>query len=149
MTPEAVALLEALPAGIVLVDAEDRIRTANGAAANLLGCGAAELLGRILEEVLAERAGRTPLHVRRCPYSDGAGTVAVAVLESAVPSAAAEFASAVKHDVNNLLMGLLGQAALLATRPELSETSRQKVALIERQGIRIRDRIASLDALKK
>lgn len=61
---------------------------------------------------------------------------------------AVEITSHVKHDVNNLLMGLLGHTTLLLGRPELSETARQKAALVEQQAIRIRDRIAELDAVR-
>ncbi len=61
---------------------------------------------------------------------------------------AVEITSHVKHDVNNLLMGLLGHTALLSARPDLSEAARQKAALIEQQAIRIRDRIAELDAVR-
>ncbi len=61
---------------------------------------------------------------------------------------AVEIASGVKHDVNNILMGLLGHVALLRARPDLSEPVRAKAELIEQQALRIRDRIADLDAVK-
>lgn len=62
---------------------------------------------------------------------------------------AAEVAAGVKHDVNNLLMGLLGHLTLLLERAELAETTRAKIELLSEQARRIRDRITDLDSIRK
>ncbi len=62
---------------------------------------------------------------------------------------AVELVSEVKHEVNNLLMGLLGHAALLRESAELPEPLRERVAMIERLGRTLRDRIADLDAIRQ
>ena len=62
---------------------------------------------------------------------------------------AVEIASRVKHEVNNLLMGLLGQASLLRERFDLPDAARRKVETIERQGRKIRDQVAELDGIKR
>ena len=61
---------------------------------------------------------------------------------------AVDITADVKHDLNNLVMGILGHAVLLRARPELSDGARQKAELIEQQALRMRDRIADLDAVR-
>jgi signal transduction histidine kinase len=55
----------------------------------------------------------------------------------------AELAARVRHEINNPLTGLIGQAQLLL-REELSETARRRVQTIEQLANRIRDTVASL-----
>jgi two-component system, NtrC family, sensor kinase len=55
----------------------------------------------------------------------------------------AELAARVRHEINNPLTGLLGQAQLLQ-REDLSESARRRVQTIEQLAIRIRDTVASL-----
>lgn len=55
----------------------------------------------------------------------------------------AELAARVRHEINNPLTGLIGQAQLLL-REELSDTARRRVQTIEQLANRIRDTVASL-----
>lgn len=55
----------------------------------------------------------------------------------------AELAARVRHEINNPLTGLIGQAQLLL-REELSESARRRVLTIEQLANRIRDTVASL-----
>jgi len=55
----------------------------------------------------------------------------------------AELAARVRHEINNPLTGLIGQAQLLL-REELSESARRRVQTIEQLANRIRDTVASL-----
>lgn len=55
----------------------------------------------------------------------------------------AELAARARHEINNPLTGLLGQAQLLL-RDELSDTARRRVQTIEQLAGRIRDTVASL-----
>lgn len=114
-------------------------------------------LDLLLQASLGEGSLAVRLRVHLRSIGDtGEGTGAIALLErvpardeAAALARAADIASRVKHDVNNLLMGFLGHAGLLRGRPELSDASREKVALLEQQGVKIRDRIADLDGLRR
>ncbi|HEX8560861.1 MAG TPA: histidine kinase dimerization/phospho-acceptor domain-containing protein [Pyrinomonadaceae bacterium] len=55
----------------------------------------------------------------------------------------AVLAAHVRHEINNPLTGLIGQAQLLL-REELSDTARRRVQTIEQLANRIRDTVASL-----
>ncbi len=55
----------------------------------------------------------------------------------------AELAARVRHEINNPLTGLIGQAQLLL-REELSDGARRRVLTIEQLANRIRDTVASL-----
>ena len=55
----------------------------------------------------------------------------------------AELAARVRHEINNPLTGLIGQAQLLL-REELSDSARRRVQTIEQLANRIRDTVASL-----
>jgi nitrogen-specific signal transduction histidine kinase len=55
----------------------------------------------------------------------------------------AGLAARVRHEINNPLTGLIGQAQLLL-REELSHTARRRVETIEQLANRIRDTVASL-----
>ena len=55
----------------------------------------------------------------------------------------AELAARVRHEINNPLTGLLGQAQLLL-REDLSDSARRRVQIIEQLANRIRDTVASL-----
>jgi nitrogen-specific signal transduction histidine kinase len=54
----------------------------------------------------------------------------------------------VRHEINNPLTGVLGQAQLLL-REELSEKARQRVETIEKLAMRIRDIVAQLRQVQK
>ena len=55
----------------------------------------------------------------------------------------ADLVARIRHEINNPLTGVLGQAQLLL-REELSERSRKRVTTIEEMAIRIRDIVAQL-----
>lgn len=56
---------------------------------------------------------------------------------------AADLAAHVRHEINNPLTGLIGQAQLLL-REELSERARRRVETISQLAARIRDTVAEL-----
>lgn len=56
---------------------------------------------------------------------------------------AADLAAHVRHEINNPLTGLIGQAQLLL-REELSERARRRVETIAQLAARIRDTVAEL-----
>jgi signal transduction histidine kinase len=60
----------------------------------------------------------------------------------------ADVITRVRHEINNPLTGVLGQAQLLL-REELSEKARQRVETIEQLAIRIRDIVAQLRQVQK
>jgi signal transduction histidine kinase len=60
----------------------------------------------------------------------------------------AELAARVRHEINNPLTGLIGQAQLLL-REELSETARRRVQTIEHLATRIRDTVAELRTVQR
>lgn len=55
----------------------------------------------------------------------------------------ARLAARARHEINNPLTGLIGQAQLLL-REELSDTARRRVQTIEQLANRIRDTVATL-----
>ena len=60
----------------------------------------------------------------------------------------AELITRVRHEINNPLTGVLGQAQLLL-REDLSETARKRAETIEQLAIRIRDIVAQLRQVQK
>lgn len=60
----------------------------------------------------------------------------------------AEIISRVRHEINNPLTGVLGQAQLLL-REDLSDRARKRAATIEEMAIRIRDIVAELRKIQK
>jgi signal transduction histidine kinase len=60
----------------------------------------------------------------------------------------AELAARVRHEINNPLTGLIGQAQLLL-REELSDTARRRVQTIEHLATRIRDTVAQLRPVQR
>jgi signal transduction histidine kinase len=61
---------------------------------------------------------------------------------------AADLAAHVRHEINNPLTGLIGQAQLLL-REELSDKSRRRVQTIEQLALRIRDTAAELREVQR
>lgn len=59
-----------------------------------------------------------------------------------------ELIKQVRHDINNPLTGVLGQAQLLL-RENLSDKARQRAVTIEEQALRIRDIVARLRQVQK
>ena len=60
----------------------------------------------------------------------------------------AEMVARVRHEINNPLTGVLGQAQLLL-REELSDKARKRVETIEGMAIRLRDIAAELRQVRK
>ncbi len=60
----------------------------------------------------------------------------------------AELVAHVRHEINNPLTGVLGQAQLLL-REELSESARKRVVTIEQLAGRIRDTVAQLRQVQR
>ncbi len=60
----------------------------------------------------------------------------------------AALAAHVRHEINNPLTGLIGQAQLLL-REELSDTARRRVQTIEQLANRIRDTVAKLRIVQR
>ncbi|HKZ77748.1 MAG TPA: histidine kinase dimerization/phospho-acceptor domain-containing protein [Pyrinomonadaceae bacterium] len=60
----------------------------------------------------------------------------------------AELVARVRHEINNPLTGLLGQAQLLL-RDELSEKARKRVETIEELATRLRDIVAQLREVQR
>jgi two-component system NtrC family sensor kinase len=60
----------------------------------------------------------------------------------------AELVARIRHEINNPLTGVLGQAQLLL-REDLSERARKRAATIEELAIRIRDIVAQLRDVQK
>lgn len=60
----------------------------------------------------------------------------------------AELVARIRHEINNPLTGVLGQAQLLL-REDLSEKARKRAQTIEELAIRIRDIVAQLREVQK
>jgi signal transduction histidine kinase len=60
----------------------------------------------------------------------------------------AQVIARVRHEINNPLTGVLGQAQLLL-REELSEKTRKRVETIEQLAIRLRDIVSQLRQVQK
>ena len=60
----------------------------------------------------------------------------------------AELVARVRHEINNPLTGVLGQAQLLL-REDLSESARKRAVTIEGLAIRLRDVVAQLREVQK
>ena len=60
----------------------------------------------------------------------------------------AELVARVRHEINNPLTGVLGQAQLLL-REELSESARKRAQTIEGLAVRLRDVVAQLREIQK
>src|SRR5687767_12009092 len=60
----------------------------------------------------------------------------------------ADLIARVRHEINNPLTGVLGQAQLLL-REELSEKARKRAQTIEELAIRLRDTVAQLREIQK
>jgi signal transduction histidine kinase len=57
--------------------------------------------------------------------------------------------SSIRHDINNLLMGLMGYVDLLLNTEGLPEDARTQAEAIARQADRIRERLADLNKEKR
>ena len=85
------------------------------------------------DEVGGARAEESPRTVEEC---------------EAQLTEAADLAAHVRHEINNPLTGLIGQAQLLL-REELSERARRRVETIVQLAARIRDTVAELREVQR
>jgi len=83
------------------------------------------------------RAGQTEQHLRSLLAEQEARLTEIA-----------ELVAHVRHEINNPLTGVLGQAQLLL-REELSESARRRVVTIEQLAGRIRDTVAQLREVQR
>lgn len=60
----------------------------------------------------------------------------------------ADYVAQVRHEINNPLTGLLGQAQLLL-REELPDATRRRIQIIESLAARIRDTVAELRVVQR
>ena len=60
----------------------------------------------------------------------------------------AELITRIRHEINNPLAGVLGQAQLLL-REELNDKARERAEIIEKLAIRLRDVVAQLRQVQK
>ncbi len=83
------------------------------------------------------QAGQTEQHLRRLLAEQEARLTEIA-----------DLVAHVRHEINNPLTGVLGQAQLLL-REELSESARRRVVTIEQLAGRIRDTVAQLREVQR
>lgn len=164
------ACLDALPVGAILVSGTDRILYANQIARRLASTAGAPGEGSLksafpfLDGGASFEAGEPHtiphpadassgsrdlrVHVRPLRQSEACRLV---VLEEVVRWSDSMFqtVSTVRHEINNSLMGLLGQVELLLDRADLSETARQKVGQVQAEAEKIRRRVADLNTIRK
>jgi signal transduction histidine kinase len=86
-------------------------------------------------------------HQRGTPDSESELRAKVADYEAKL-SEMAELVARVRHEINNPLTGVLGQAQLLL-REELSEKARKRAQTIEDLSIRLRDIVAQLRKVQR
>jgi signal transduction histidine kinase len=80
--------------------------------------------------------------------ANGENSRALAAKYKARIDEVADLIARVRHEINNPLTGVLGQAQLLL-REDLSERSRKRAETIEQLAIRIRDIVAQLRQVQK
>jgi two-component system NtrC family sensor kinase len=61
----------------------------------------------------------------------------------------AELVARIRHEINNPLTGVLGQAQLLLREEDLSEKARKRAKTIEELAMRIRDIVSELRAVQR
>ena len=83
------------------------------------------------------QAGQAEQHLRRLLAEQEARLTEIA-----------DLVAHVRHEINNPLTGVLGQAQLLL-REELSESARRRVVTIEQLAGRIRDTVAQLREVQR
>jgi len=99
---------------------------------------------------LKERSSTTPASVKSITTDDAAAEKIRALVADyeARMDEVADAITRVRHEINNPLTGVLGQAQLLL-REELSDKARHRVETIEQLAIRIRDIVAQLRQVQK
>jgi len=95
----------------------------------------------------ARTPGDTAQAVRQCE-SESEKIRALEEDHKAKMDEVADLITRVRHEINNPLTGVLGQAQLLL-REDLSERARKRAQTIEEMAIRIRDIVAQLRQVQK
>lgn len=97
----------------------------------------------------AENNSQEGTSARRRPDNDAEERMRAVVADyEARLNEVAEVIARVRHEINNPLTGVLGQAQLLL-REELNEKARKRAETIEELAIRIRDIVAQLRQIQK
>jgi nitrogen-specific signal transduction histidine kinase len=176
------AVLDAIPIGLAVLDANGKILQANPSAALRARRTARDLVGQDFFATFglpegkaafaaAVRASGPPAElaldldasdavVRIRSFSNGPATGCMALFEPAHSDARmrrlaeaweAAFAIVreVRHEINNPLMGVMGQVELLQTRTDLTPPVAHKIASIRHESERIRAMAAKLGEIKR
>lgn len=97
----------------------------------------------------AENNSQEGTSARRSPDNDAEERMRAVVADyEARLNEVAEVIARVRHEINNPLTGVLGQAQLLL-REELNEKARKRAETIEELAIRIRDIVAQLRQIQR
>jgi signal transduction histidine kinase len=144
--------------GTVLVDPQGTILHANLVARRLAGGDGAPLDGgsliaafpflQMTEQGLTVRQP-SPIRLRVQSLGPGGGECRLVLFEETAATAPVlKQVSDASHAINNSLMGILGQVDLLLSRADLVEVARKKVAQIQAEAERIRQRVAELRSIQ-
>ncbi len=102
---------------------------------------------------------RLPIHLQLHSFqNDKTGTCILVIMEivgeygnrnaAKVMAGCAQRLTHLKHEINNPLMGIFGNAELLAAKKELPEAARKRAGSILEQARNIRDRVIELGELR-
>ncbi len=92
--------------------------------------------------------GSTPTHVSESSATPGKSMEEVVAEYEAQLDEVAELVARVRHEINNPLAGILGQAQLLL-REELNDKARRRAETIEQLATRLRDVVAQLRQIQR
>ncbi len=168
----AAALLGALPGAGLLLDEAGTVLEAAPASAPLLGQPLERLRGASLFECFVEsealhalatrfrtgrggtceattREGGERLHLHLEPLRYADARFGAAWAHRALPRDDVAAIADARHEINNLMMAVLGYAELLATHPGLPERARDRAHLLSEQAARLRTRLDELLQLSR
>ncbi len=160
------SIIESMQTGVLVIDAEDRVRLANTAARRLLGDAltpgttAARTMPALGEALTAWRAGRDDaslllsgarsgreLTVRFTPLGWGAQTQVLVLLDDAAHlreqaqqmklAALGRLSASIAHEIRNPLSAILQAGQLLSEAAEMRGENARLLEMIQRHGARI------------
>jgi signal transduction histidine kinase len=166
------ACLDALPLGAILVTRGGQVlyanpiarRMATGSASvdgslpaefpflEMLAGGGSPNEPLLIPDPLRGSSGPAELRVHVKPVEQDGDACRLVVLEEVArggEGSVLQIVSMVRHEINNSLMGLLGQVELLLERADLSEAARKKVGQVQIEAEKIRRRVADLSTIGK